>query len=126
MSNRRKRNRSEHPRLRERAIDAVDRLLSEELYLPNAKEIRPFKTAYIKDAGVKYRFIDPQWHIDHVYVDEAGCVTQHPYNVTMEKLKDVISWCDANNYSFSIDGCSAYFPAHSINIRFYPKREAPR
>lgn len=114
-----KRNRNEHPQLRERAIKTVDRLLDEELFTPKAKETRPFKTCFIEDAGGKYRYIDPRWHIDHFYIDEDGFATQHPYSISMEKLKDVIQWCDENRYTFTIDAASAYFPAHTFRIRFH-------
>ena len=118
-----RRNRSEHPSLRKRAIETVDLLLSEDLFTPTSKQNRPFKTAYIEDGAGKYHYVDTRWHIDHAYVDDEGFMTQHPYSVNMEKLKEVIAWCDEHEYTFSIDAASAYFPAHTIRIRFHRKDE---
>lgn len=43
-------------------------------------------------------------------------VVNEPYNVHMDKLKELITFCDENGLSFIIDGNSVHFPGRCIRI----------
>ena len=57
---------------------------------------------------------------DHpsLYKDSNGKLVsiQHPYNLGVEQLQNILCICRDNNIHLSIDGLSEYYPAHSFRI----------
>lgn len=86
------------------------------LYHPTAKDY--------KKLGVKTDFLKTNLYIDHVRLRE-GNITQHPYSIDMERLKEFIKECEENGITFWISGHSCYFPGETFCITM-EKKEGKR
>jgi hypothetical protein len=86
----------------------------EPLYKPRASDLKPFR---IKAKDLR-GWIDPRFEVDHLYVDEQGHMTQHPYSMGMKKVKELIEFCEERGYTFEICGDSPYYPTRTFQIVF--------
>ncbi len=96
----------------ERATKNIKYLLTKHLH--PVTDCRPFRIKRGDERGA----MDPYFYIDHLYLDDDGKITQHPYHADMEQLNKLYMWCQANNYCFYITGNSEYFPASTFKITF--------
>jgi len=54
---------------------------------------------------------------DHPFIDESQkALVFHPYELSMEQLKDFISICEGTHVRFYIDGRSHWFPGRTVRI----------
>jgi len=97
----------------ERVIERVRQLLREDLFIPDEEDQEDF--LWKEHPGHGY---DPDWYIDHDFIDDRGRMTQHPYSIGMAETKRLIKWCEENGYGFFIHGGSPYFPGRTIVIIF--------
>lgn len=88
----------------------VNELMEKNLYRLTDEELAPFM--------LKNGLEDPDFFIDHPRVDDNGDITQHPYNMSMKRMKNLIEWCEQHGYDFRIIGASEYFPAATFKIVF--------
>ena len=103
--------------VKSRAYEIVDELLKRDLY--EVTDQRPFK-----DPGRKV-CLDPRFQLDHLYLDQDGKVTQHPYGLGMQDCRKLIQWCEENGYKFYIDGRSEWFPGWTVKVTF-EKESSPQ
>ncbi|MBI0584656.1 MAG: hypothetical protein ISF22_10585 [Methanomassiliicoccus sp.] len=102
---------------RKQIIEEIDELLKGNLYSMDTVSWNPFRNDRKDD-------VDRRFFVDHVRLNDRGEVTQHPYTMTMEKMRDLIQWCDDNNYEFYLTGRSEYYPGRTFQIIFKKKEAA--
>lgn len=68
-------------------------------------------------------------HADHTDVwikdGKAVLITTQPYNMGIEKLRDIIEFCDKWGLEFSIKGGSWHYPGFTKMLMFYAKGTKP-
>lgn len=103
---------------RKQIIEEIDELLKRNLYSLDTDSWRPFRNEKGED-------IDRRFFVDHVRLNDKGEITQHPYSMGMEKMHDLIQWCNENDYEFYLTGSSEYYPGRTFQIIFHKKGERP-
>jgi len=53
-------------------------------------------------------------------------IVSEPYNLSMERCKKMIKFCEDNNLTFNIDGQSIHFPDNTFRISFMEKEKEER
>lgn len=60
--------------------------------------------------------------LDHKRILGGKAVVGEPYNLNISDFKDLISFCEEHNLTFTIDGMSAHFPGRCFRVIIAKRR----